>query len=729
MQRRASPHAGVSMPSKKTVTSLPRGLLSALFCGSALAAAQLPALGQMSPVAATLETVVVTAEKRPEPLQTVPIAVSVLSGKELASLGGSDLSEVAGAVPGLSMQSDRAGENRITMRGISEVAGGAPTVGVYMDEIPITTFTGEEVNLKTFDLERIEALRGPQGTLYGEGSEGGTVRIITNKPDAEKFSGAARATVSDTDGGGLNDDVDAMLNLPLVTGKLALRIDGLWSHEDGWINAPLINATHYNKSNSSTGRADLRFTPGDGWIVDLGYLHQDSTSDGPSVGDLSYVNWSGTAEPRNDRYDIYSLTVRRDLGFATFTSATGYFDRSSFSHNDFTSTAPLLGLLFGAPIETASIGRPNDQRIVTEEARLVSNPGTALQWTVGAFFKHDNLLIGNSAQTTPAVPDVFNLGVDDINRQYAVFGQGDYAFAGRWHLIAGVRYFDQERETYSDVSGLLPLVLSGTNFNNVTQRASASHVTSKVSLDFDITSKALLYATASSGFRAGDINPYAFLFPGAPKSFGPETLWNYELGVKTSWLNDRLIADGAVFYDDWKNIIIDAPVVNPLFGYSINAGKAHSQGVELELTAMPLAGLQLSASGTYTKAVTDNPFPGDLAPAGATLAFVPRYKLSGSSQYEFPLGLCSCDGRLRADVFYQSKSYSNVSNEPYTLNAAYPQLNLQAGVVGDLWDVTLFADNVTNEKGETGSEVGNLNIVEYTFIRPRTIGLTVDRKF
>ena len=729
------------MAKTRSIDSLSTGKLAAFLLASTAILAAGPVLAQAvanpapedaaTPAATQVGDVVVTATKRAQRLQNVPIAVTALTGQVITKMGGTDLADIAGAIPGLSLESDRAGENQTYIRGISEVAGGAPTVGVYMDEIPVTTFSGEQVNIKTFDIDRIEVLRGPQGTLYGEGSEGGTIRVVTDKPNATAFHAGLFALASTTDHGGANGEVDGMINLPLVSDKLALRVVGLASDYDGWINNPVIGKSHYNTNSDLTGRVTLRFTPDDKTIIDLGYMHQYAKSDGPSQGDAHYRDFAGTAEPRDDRFDVYSLTASRDFGFATLTSATGYFVRSSLSHNDFTSVAPILSFLFAQPVNTADIVRPNNQKAFTEEVRLVSDPGGPLAWTVGGFYKNDNIDIANMAQTNPVLPvSVFTLNVDDTSNQYAVFGEGDYALTSQLHLIAGVRYFDEERHTNSAVGGLLPLALSGTGFNGLKQTASTSQVTPKVSLNYKITDDALVYATASSGFRAGDINPYAFLFPGAPSSFGPEHLWNYEVGAKTSWLDRRLVVNLAAYHIVWQNVIVNANAPSALFGYSVNGGGAHSDGVELEVTAVPVRGLTLSFAGDYDEAKIDSVSKagaGVLAAQGATLPFAPRYKLYGGAEYDFPVLDGSWTARARADVSSIGLSYSSISNQPGTVNQPYTTVNLRVGISRDLLDLTLFADNVGDARGELAAL--NNGSGESVLIRPRTIGVSINKSF
>jgi outer membrane receptor protein involved in Fe transport len=699
--------------------------------GSAIAQTATASGGDQATPQSQVSEVIITATKRSEALQAAPLAVTAITGEQITKMGGVTLADIAGAIPGLSLENDRAGENQTYIRGISEVAGTAPTVGVYMDEIPITTFSGEQVDLETFDIARVEVLRGPQGTLYGEGSEGGTIRIVTNKPDSTAYQATLYASVSDTDHGGANGDVDGMVNLPLVTDKLALRIDAMWSDYDGWIDNPDIGRAHYNKDTDFTGRASLRFTPDSKTTVDVSYIHQDANSDGPSAGNADYVYLAGTPEPRDDIFNIYNLTIAHDFGFATLTSATGYFERGSLSHNDFTTVAPILSSLFGETVNTADIVRPNDQNTETEELRLVSNPGGRLAWTIGAFFDHDSIDIANTAQTSPVLPvPVFDLSVDDTSTQYAVFGEGDYAITSRLHFVAGLRYFTEDRDTNSAVSGLLPEVLSGTNFSSLKQTANYSQLTPKVSLNYDFSDDALVYGTASSGFRAGDINPYSFLFPGAPSSYGPEHLWNYEIGAKTSWLDKRLVINADVYDIVWQGIIINSAAPNLLFGYSVNGGSAHSTGVELEVTAIPVTGLTLTFAGDYDEAKMDHVSTagaGVLATSGATLPFAPREKLYASAEYDFGLLNTGWLARARVDISYNGLNYSYVSDLPDTVNEAYTKVNLRFGISRDRLDLTVFADNVGDARGELIALDNGLG--ESVLIRPRTVGVSVQKRF
>jgi iron complex outermembrane receptor protein len=710
-----------------------RWLIAAL-CATALtpvaAQAQAQSAGYNSSQASSVEEVVVTAQKRSQPLQDVPLAVSAVTENELRQMGGAELRDVSAAIPGLEVQSNRAGENLTTVRGVAEIGGGAPSVGVYIDEIPISTFSGEQVNLKTFDVERLEVLRGPQGTLYGEGSLGGTIRIVTNKPDAAGFAGAVSATGSSTSRGGANGEVNAMVNLPVVTDKIALRAVGMWSDQSGWIDNPLLGQEGINSETSFTGRLSARVTPTDNLTIDGTYIHQEVKSDGPNQGDEDYQHFAGTAEPRDDTFDLYNLTINYHTPIAVLTSATGYFDRDSLSHNDFTSIAPLLSFLFGAPINAAGISRPNNQKIFTQEVRLVSVDTDPVAWTVGAFYKHDDLLIGNSAFTEPSLPvSIFDLSVDEKSTQKAVFGEADWAVTGKLHAVAGVRYFDEDRTTNSTIAGLLPLVLAGVPANSLEVHSSVSKVTPKFSVYYKAAPGVLLYATASGGFRAGGINPYAFLFPGAPQAFEPETLWNYEAGAKTSWLNDRLILNAAAFHIKWDNVIVNAVTGNPLFAYSVNAGQAHSNGAEVELTAIPVPGLQLRLTGDYTDAVIDEAAPGVAATPGAKLPFTPQFKVFASAQYSFPL-TTALSGRVRLDAAHTGKTYSAIDNSPAGVNHAYDTFNARIGLNSDRWEVTAFVNNLGNTRGElsfTGVDIAGLP--ESALIRPRTVGINLAAHF
>ncbi len=676
-----------------------------------------------------LEEIIVTAQKRAQNLQDVPAAVSALTEDMLLDIGGADLKDFTRSIPGIEMQSDRAGENRITIRGVSVQTGTAPPVGVYIDEIPVSTFAGEQINLKTFDVERLEVLRGPQGTLYGEGNLGGTVRIVTNKPDPSTFAGSIQAIASDTHRGGSNSDLSGMLNIPIADGKAALRLTGIYKDYEGWIDNPAIAAEKINSDEGHTIRAALRLQPTERLTIDASYIDQQLEVGGAPAGDADYNTFAGSPEPREDDLSLASLTIDYDFDWATLVSATGFLERNAFSNNDFTPIAPLLSALFMTPVDVAFITRPNDQEIFTQEVRLVSAGDRRLSWTVGAFYKDNNIVIANSSITEPAVPaEVFELLVDETIEQKAVFGQIEYDFTDRWHGLLGLRYFEEDRDIVSNVSGLLPLVLSGVPAGVIPESSSEDVVTPKVSLAFDLNDDVMFYVLASNGFRAGGINPQAFLFPGAPTSYGSESLWNYEFGAKTRWLNGRMIVNGAVYRIEWDDVIIDAFTGDPLFAFSVNGGKAHSTGVELEVIARPTERLDLRFAGNYTDSELDETFDIGTTPltavAGARLPLVPEYKLNVAAQYTAPIS-----GRLsamaRVDLSRIDETESTILNTPELVNDAYSTLNARIGVFGETWELFAFGDNLTDERGELFTAAGG----ESTLITPRTIGLVLRLHF
>lgn len=682
------------------------------------------AVAQTAETAADIGTIVVTAQRREQELQDVALAVTALNERMLDQMGGSELRDYAAAVPGLDMQDNRAGENRFSIRGVSEIGGGAPSVGVYIDEIPLSTFSGEGINLKTFDVSRLEVLRGPQGTLYGEGSLGGTIRVITNRPDPSGFAGRLDATASSTEAGGFNHGIDAMFNAPLGD-RTAVRATLSTRDTSGWIDNPALGEDGINGEESFSGRLSLRTELTDRLILDATYIRQKVDSDGVSKGDKNSNHVGGVPEPRSDELDIFNVTATYNFEAVTLTSATSYFARDSFSTNDFTALAPFLSFLFSTPINTAYINRPNEQEVFTQEVRLVSDAAGRLDWTLGAFYKHDNLVIANSTVTDPSLPvEVFDLNVDETAEQFAVYGEIDYAITDRLHGVVGVRYFSEDREIISNVSGLLPLILSGASASDLPVSSSEERLTSRFSLYYNATDTVLLFATASSGFRAGGINPQAFLFPGAPTSFGPESLWNYELGAKTSWFDNRLIVNASVYQIEWDDVIVNAVTGDPLFAYSVNAGEAHSTGFELEVFARPVTGLELGFSAALMEAEIDSvqqigatPPP---ATPGASLPFVPDYRLHASAQYTWPIS-GSFEARVRLDATHTGHTYSAVDNNPAGVNEAYSLVNARATLVAETWEIGVFVDNLGDERGELAF-AGN---GESLLVTPRTAGVTL----
>ena len=670
------------------------------------------------------DTIIVTAQRREQALQDVPLAISALSGALIDRMGGTELRDVASAVPGLDMQDNRSGENRFTIRGVSEIAGGAPSVGVYIDEIPVSTFSGEGVNLKTFDISRLEVLRGPQGTLYGEGSLGGTIRIITNRPDPDGFAARLDGTLSSTTGGDINSGLDGMINLPLGEG-VAVRAAVAVRDSGGWIDNPFLGEKNINGEQSIHARLSGRILASERTTLDFTYIYQDSKSSGPSRGDKDNNHFAGVREPRSDRLDVLNFTANLQFDFATLVSATGYFKRKGESINDFTPLAPLLSILAGTPVDTANIIRPNDQEVFTQEVRLYSEDKDGLTWSFGGFYKNDNLVISNSTVTDPALPfDWFELSVDETAKQFAVFGEIDYALTSSLHGVVGVRYFNEDRDIVSNVSGVLPFILSGAAANNLPVSSSADKFTWRFSIYYDPSDTLLFFATASSGFRAGGINPQAFLFPGAPTSFGPESLWNYEIGAKTAWIDNRLIVNLSAYYIDWSDVIVNAVTGDPLFSYSVNAGTAHSKGIELEILGRPTPGLELRLSSSINEAKVDSVSAiGNTPPPavpGARLPFVPQFRVAGSAEYTWSLSK-ALEGLVRVDGSYTGSTFSAVDNNPVGINDAYSVFNVRAGLQASSWSLTLFADNLFNSRGELAYSGGG----ESLLINPRTVGLTL----
>ena len=256
----------------------------------------------------------------------------------------------------------------------------------------------------------------------------------------------------------------------------------------------------------------------------------------------------------------------------------------------------------------------------------------------------------------------------------------------------------------------------------MTEKSSEEKFTPKFSLFYDVTPDAMVYATVSSGFRAGGINPQAFLFAGAPTSYGPESLWNYELGAKTRWLDGLMTVNMAAYYIDWNDVIINAFTGDPLFGFSVNGGAAHSVGVELEVDAQVTDRLNFRLAGNYTNSEIDETFDVGstllTAAAGAKLPLVPNFKINAAAQYVYPLST-HLDLKTRVDVAYIDDSYSDIANTPLLENDSYVSLNARMGLEHDNWTLYLFGNNLADARGE----MITTSTGESALITPRTYGV------
>jgi len=724
----------------------------------------------------SVEEIIVTAQRRSESIQTVPISVSAFDNSTIERMGLTTLKDLAREVPGLNVVSSGPGQNILIIRGISSTAGTTATVGYYLDDTPIQASSNAAllsargvVDPALFDLARVEVLRGPQGTLYGSSSMGGTIKYVTNQPDPRQFSAKVGTTVSGTDGGGPNFEATGTVNLPL-SDAAAARVSAFYRHNDGFIDRHGIDPNNYlalngaagadkrvNSENTSGVRAVLKFDLDPTLSLTPSVIYQETRLGGPFNFDEPQGSFSNlvqardTGEPTTQKTWIGNFTVRKTLPSFEVMSSTSYYDRDITLHED----ASNVLYFFFSPVPqnfVYPVGMDGDYRNKewTEELRFTSNFQGPFQLTSGLFYHYVSAPLESEIPDPPGYDaafgspfggEIFFRGVRHASlREYAVYSEASYSFLEDWKATAGLRGFKVDQTFYQSGDGV---------FNggpSVAGSTSTDHgVNPKATLSRQFGQDDLVYVTASKGYRpGGPNNPAPAAVCGAEvralgisqselTKYDSDSLWNYELGTKTRWLDHRLTLNGSVYYIDWSHVQQQI-VLQCGFNITANFGKATSKGAELEAAYVPVNGLTLSASGGYTDATLGNAIPGSAAKQGDRLVDVPRWTAAVAAEYERPL-TASLSGFARID--FTDRDGANAlydRTSPFYHYVGFALTNLRFGFEkGAAWKASLFLDNVFNKVGETALPVAiaaDLPTTRRIAVNtPRTVGVTVQYGF
>jgi outer membrane receptor protein involved in Fe transport len=720
-----------------------------LNAAAVLCALSYSALAQTAPSSDNTDTpqqVTVTAQKRSELLQSVPMSVTALDAQDLEHMGVERLTDLAREVPGLTVISAGPGQNILIIRGISSTAGTAGTVGYYLDDTPISASSNASllsarglIDPSLFDITRVEVLRGPQGTLYGSSSMGGTIKYVTTQPDLNKFSAKVDGGLSFTEGGGLNRLADTALNIPLSDNVAALRISAFYRYEDGFIDRYPIDPNNYlaalpggarqedvNTEKTMGARLQLKLRLPDGWLVNSSFYHQDTSLGAPfqidePPGSLdNLIQTRLVSEPSYQNTTLSNISVHKSFEGAEFVSSTSYYNRIV----DIDEDASKVLYYFFSPTPESYVypGVMHGEYInreFTEEMRLVSNSDGPFQWIGGLFYHHVNAPLASSIPVPAGYNTAFGTDYDSFYsgarqasvKETAIFGEASYKFAQNWSATVGLRGFRVTQGFAQQGDG----VLNG-GPSAVSSSSSDSGLNPKFNLSWQATPDVLFYATASKGYRPGGPNnpaPAAVcgsevatlgLSQSALVEFGADSLWNYEAGAKTSWLGGRLTANGALYTIDWSKVQQEI-VLQCGFNITANFGSATSRGGELELAYRPTPQWNLRATGGFTRATLDNDVPGTDAKNGDTLLNVPRWTASAGAEYTAPVS-AGYNSYTRFDYGYigsENALYDRTS--PFYRIAGYAQANLRIGLQqargGPGWSGAFYVDNVFNKIGET----------------------------
>lgn len=736
-----------------------------------------------------LDEVVVTAERHNSTIQETPISISALSGEQLAAQGITDVEELAHDVPGVSMRSAGPGQSEYEARGLASTGGAAPTVGFYLNDIPLSPPSAAQVGKVVidpdlYDIDHVEVLRGPQGTLYGSGSMGGTIRVVTNQPKLDSYQGSIAASASGTVGGGPNGDVNAMVNIPLGD-NMALRVVATQKYRDGWIDRIVVNpfpadsltrgnvvaapvqsiAKDVNTEMLTGARASLLLKASDDLTFVADVLFQDIRMGGydefdspPGSAYLAHYEAFPIKEPIFDKVTIGSLTAKDDLHFATLTSVTAFWNREEQQTQDASENmAYTLGIPTIVPVPYSETDYTHQ---FSEEIRLSSpEESNRVRWTVGTFYSDlHSLWAENSANDSPEVTSLANganpLGIelDTWNpyriQQFAVFGDGSVNITDTLKFSTGLRWFDYKSSVDNYEWGAL---FSGAGIyakpaTPITFKTSDSGFTPRFDLSYSPNKELTTYISASEGYRPGGLNqevPTA-LCGAAPTSFRPDSVWDYEIGEKAKLFDNRLTINSDIFYIKW-NQVQQILLLTCGFETNNNAGQARSFGPEIEVNARLTPELSVTANGNYTNAEINKPIPGlassyigyvsscqSATKCTIPILNVPKYAGSVSLLYSRPV---FHDYELTARL---TDSYVGpVIDEAYypiIHLPSYNLLNLRVGFSADKWSAGIFANNLTNTRAQiTANNTSfQFNIPAYYRIstnQPLTIGVNFARHF
>jgi outer membrane receptor protein involved in Fe transport len=699
-----------------------------------------PAPRLVGPGPPVVSELLVTARKRPERLDTLPAGVSVVSGEQLVATNASDVRATAGQLVGVLTTNLGPGRDKLLIRGLSDGAftGRArSTVSTYLDDAPIN-YNAPNPDLRLVDIERVETVRGPQGALYGSGALAGVYRIVTNKPDPDRFAAGAQAMAANTVGGSPSYEGDGYVNIPLADGRAALRAVAYYDDQGGYLDNLPLRLSNVDSTTRVGGRAAFRLQLGERWTLDLSAAGQRLTS-----RDTQYIaldqrgrRANRVREASNNNFAQAAVTLHGELGWANLASSTAYLRNAYASLYDATAQASVFsdtGASLGIYSEGARIRR------LVQDLVLTSSGAGPVSWLAGVYgtasvertpssldimaAPSPGLLAAASVQ--PLVR-VYNEERRDRRYELAVYGEGAWQFAPGWTASAGARAFVNGLAVTATIVGAPPA-----QSRSVNESESFSGVSSKLSIQRQFDDGALLYGLISEGFRPGGVNSTGFLTIRPSRAgFEPDRLDNFEIGAKGRFLGQRLTLRAAAFYDLWTNIQSDQYRPSGL-AYTANVGDAHIRGVEAEAAYAWDFGLSVQANALYSapKFTRSNlDFANRL---GSGLPGAPRWSGGLVARYERPL-VGDLTLRLAGRANYVGAA--RLTFDP-TLSARTDPVvdaELIAEIATARWRAGVFASNPADAASNTfayGNPFTFGQVRQITPQRPRTVGLRLAAAF
>ena len=722
-----------------------------LLAGTAIAAlAPLQAFAQEAPPPAQphqIEDVIVTASKRSERLFETPQSVTALDAETLSRGDATQFRDFATLVPALSFTSAGVGQTQVSLRGVTAGIDIGPTVGIYVDEVPYgssTAFSNASslaLDVGLFDIDRIEVLRGPQGTLYGAGAMGGVIKYVTRAPSLAGPAYALRSGVSATEGGGVNYNAAGSVNAPL-SDTVALRASGFYVRDGGFIDNVALGQEDVDQSRVYGGRLDLLFAPIDALTVRLSAFAQEIERDGTPAADYSlagepidgeYEQRRLKAEPFDQSFRLASATIDYDFAGARLTAVSSYQTVETTFRQDASAVyVPVLGG-FGLHFSAVAVDQSRGVDKFTQEIRLASTGEGTVEWLVGAYYTDERSSNGQHVvawDPAGAVSPV-NLATLAIPSRYeeiAAFGNLTLKLNDAFDVTGGLRYARNDQSFEQDASGLLV---------GPTPRSEASDdvVTYLLNARYRFSPRAMLYGRFATGYRPGGpnyvINDPVTGLPLADDTFASDSLESYELGYKAETAARNFSIDAAAYHIDWSDI----QVTTAAGGVAViaNAGSAVVDGAEVTLTAYPATGLSLTGAFAWQDArlAEDAPLLG--AAEGDRLPNVPEFTAALSADYELSgegwRPVVGATVRLISD---RVASFDANPGLPQYDLPEYATVDLRLGGTFGPVEAQLYVRNLFDEAGQT-SAATVLSVAggpaQVTMIQPRTVGVSATARF
>lgn len=700
-----------------------------------------------------LDEVVVTARKRSETMMDVPISINVVSEETIERLGAEDFTDLLSSVPSLTAYQNGPGRTRLSIRGIANGGGNdndtqnQETVGIYLDEMPISMGAmNPEFNL--FDLQRVEVLRGPQGTLYGAGSMTGTVRLVSNDPNLDEFEGKYDVSASTVNKGGEGYSLKGLVNAPVMPGKLAVRASAYYNETPGYIDNVLTGEKDINDGESRGARISTLLQVSDRFSANFTFLDHKYEDNGRPE-DLDRAPELSRDYPSFDGYkdemQLFNLLLNYDFGWANLVSSTSYFDR--FVTNP-RSLDDLFAIALPPTVTPHELIDTTDTEVFVQEVRLSSNSEGAFNWTVGTYFDEKDVFYLNtfpvpgadaalgidSPSDFGAPVDNLFWGFDDLTvRSKALFGELYYTWQ-KFSVTAGLRYFDWRQDISFYQSGLF----NGGSNSDPRPEGAADGVNPKLNVAYDVSDDFMVFGQIARGFRYGGINgaiPEAVCADeleeverqgGDTRFFAPDKTWNYELGSKNSFADGNATLAATIFRIEWQDMQTSRAFACG-FGFRENVGEATSQGIEIEYNASVTDAVTLSLGGAYMNSELDQDVPNLNAEEGDQAPFVPEFTFNGSAEYRFAIG-AERDGYAWFNLQHvgeRNTQFDTESANNKKMNS-YELVNLRVGMLWGRYDISLFAHNLTDSRGVLRA-LGRPPFDPDARIRvqPRTIGLSL----